>query len=115
MKRQVRGRTRSILIHLKDHMSDCFQSFPTAAEVLIFAPQEHYQYHRSESTIIINESHFQATVLDVQSAYNLQRESKAQHHLPSGVSRLNMNKLVTVLFLQFGAHLADLFTSAVVL
>lgn len=75
-------------------MSDCFKSFPTGAEILIFAAQEHYQYPRSEATIIINESHFQATVLDVQSACDLQRESKTQCRLPSGVSRLEMNNLL---------------------
>ncbi len=75
-------------------MSDCFKSFPSGAEILIFAAQEHYQYPRSEATIIINESHFQTTVLDVQSACNLQRESKAQCRLLSGVSSLEMNNLL---------------------
>lgn len=75
-------------------MSDCFKSLPAGAEILIFAAQEHYQYPRSEATIIINESRFQAAVLDVQSAGDLQRESKAQHRLLLGASKREMNNLL---------------------
>lgn len=64
-------------------MSDCYKSFPTGAEILILAAQEHYQYPLSEATTIINESHFQTTALDVQSACDLQRESKAQPSIRS--------------------------------
>lgn len=75
-------------------MCDCFKSFCTRAEILIFAAQEHDQCLRSEARIIINESHFQATVQHVQGAVDLQRDSEAQRRLPSGVSRLNMNNLL---------------------
>ena len=44
--------------------------------------------------IIINESHFQTTALDFQSAFDLQRESKAQYRLLSGASRQEINNLL---------------------
>ena len=94
LRSQVRGGTRYILIHFKGQITVCFKSLRTGAEILIFAAQEHYQRAWSEATIIINESHFQATVLDVQSAFDLQRESEAQRCLLSGVSRLNVNNLL---------------------
>lgn len=73
-------------------MSDCFKSFPTGAEILIFAAQEHYQYPRSKASININESHFQDTVLNVQSACDLQRRRFL------GVGRLEMNNLLRLLY-----------------
>lgn len=75
-------------------MSDCGKSFPSGAEILIFAAQEHYQYPQREAMIIINESHFQTTALSVQSACDLQRGSKAQRHFLWGVSSLEMNNLL---------------------
>lgn len=84
-------------------MNDGFKSFPTGAEILIFAPREHYQYPQSEATIIINESHFQSTVLDVQSACDLQRESRAQHWLLCGVSRLEMNNLLLFFYCRWSS------------
>lgn len=76
-------------------MSDCFKSFPTGVEILIFAAQEHYQYPWSGATIIINESHFQTTVLDVQSAFDLQKKKKQRATVSIGrVSRLEMNNLL---------------------
>lgn len=56
-------------------MIDCLKSLPARAEILIFAAEEHYEYLWNEATIIINESHFQTTVLDVERTCDLQREN----------------------------------------
>lgn len=90
-------------------MSDCFKSFPTGAEILIFAAQGHYQYPQREAMIIINESHFQTTALAVQSACDLQSKAK-QRESANQKGTICYNSLIAV-----GAHLADLFTSVVVL
>lgn len=78
------------------------------AEILIFAAQEHHQYSQSEAPIIINESHFLSSVLDVQSAGDLQRQRGGAVY-PESVDEkrtICWNSLAAVL-----AHRADLFTS----
>lgn len=95
-KARWRGRTRSVLVHQKGQMSDCFKSFPTGAEILIFAAQEHYQYPQREAVIIINESHFQTNALAVQSACDLQSKAKQS----KGSQQTRNEQSVSILLLQ---------------
>lgn len=95
-KARWKGRTRSVLVHQKGQMSDCFKSFPTGAEILIFAAQEHYQYPQREAMIIINESHFQTNALAVQSACDLQSKAKQS----KGSQQTRNEQSVSILLLQ---------------
>ena len=95
-------------------MSDCFKSFSTGAEILIFAAQEHHQDPRSEPVIIINESHFLARA----GCWRRLRPSEGEARRASLSIWSHGTRNETICYdslIPGGAHLAHLFTSVGVL